>query len=268
MPTSHVLPKSGGLTGLREDSASIPPGEVFDAEILLKNQPPSLTYAVSDDGSEVMLVCSVANNNQAKPLRSAPPAKTNIPPPFFPPRSIPPLMRPHRILETNWPTPTLSPTTLTSSPLTEDIPAYEMTPHHQGIVTADGFLTPCKDGAYAYIHKVDVVNQDDSQRVASHAGIIETVETPETSNALAYPSHLEGTLARLEGRQGNSNTLQPQPSVGSMRSESNYGDDWEQGNSNTLQPQPSLGSMRSESNHGGIWENHPHVVSIHMHEIY
>lgn len=220
-----------------------------------------------------MLVCSVANNNQADPLPSAPPTTINIPPPFFPPRSIPPLMRPHRILETNWPTPTLSPTVLTSSPLTENIPTYEMTPHHQGIVTADGFLTPCKGGAYAYIHKVDLVNQDDSQRVTSHVGVIETVEAPETeapetSNALALPSHLEGTLSQLEGRQGNSNTLQPQPSVGSMRSESDYGDVWEQGNSNTLQPQPSFSSMRSESNYGGVWENHPHVVSIHMHEIY
>lgn len=230
------------LAELRENQDLIQSKEVYDEEMPLENQPP-LQSAVSDYGSETMCAYPVADNNQGEISLSAPPTTTHTPHPLFSwteDRSISPPVLPYRPRETNWPTPILTYASPTSNSCMGDSDNDETQGRHQGMIMGDGVLNPTRTGTYARVGAVGIVNQDDSQRVTSHVGVIETVESSEASNAPGYPSQLEGKLSHLEGSQQNSDTLQPQSSMSSMRSESNY---------------------------GGVWEYHPRVVSINMHKV-
>lgn len=231
------------LTGLRKNQDLFQSKEVYDEEMPLENQPP-LQSAVPDDGSVVMCAYPVADNNQSEISMSAPPTMTHTPHPLFSwtdDRSISPPVLPYRPRQTNWPTPILTYASPTSNPYMGDSDNDEMQGRHQGMIMGDGVLNPTRTGTYARRGGVSIVNQNDSQRVTSHVGVIETIESPEASNAPGYLSQLEGNLSHLEGSQQSFDTLHPQSSMSSMRSESNY---------------------------GRVWEYHPRVVSINMHGVY
>lgn len=245
IPQPLVATKMTSSTELRKGSElTTPAREVSDEEMPLENQPASLPSAVSDHGSEVVRAYPVAGNNQGELSLSAPPTTTNTRHPFFPlseDRPTSPVLRGYRLRETNWPTPTLSYGSLASKQHMSDTDSDEMPrPRHLGMMIGDGLMNPTRDGGFARKGEVSIVNQNDSQRVASHIGVIETVKSPGASNAPDLPSHLERTLSQLEGRLR-------EPTI--------------------LRPRASTTSMGSESNYGGVWENHPHVVSIHMQEV-
>lgn len=229
------------LTKLSEGSEQIAKRNVANEERPLQNPQPTLPHAISDDVSEVMHARPVGDNNQNELSFSAPPTTSNTPHPFSSQsedRSTSPQVHPYRRREKNWPTPLFSYATLTRNPHKGDEEKYGPI---TAIVKGDRPMNPTRDGGWGYIHDVEIVYPNDSQRVTSQIGVIETVESPGPSNAPGYPTHSEESLSLLEERKLNFNDMKPQPSISSLRSE------W---------------------NHGGVWENHPHVVSIHIHEVY
>lgn len=238
IPQPLAVAKKQSLTKLQESSKLKLEEKVFNEEMPQENQPP-LPSAASDDGSEVMRVYPVANNNQGELSSSAPPTTTNTPPPFFSSffedQSTSTPVHPYRQREKNWPTHPLTYASLTSNPQMVGAGSGEKQGRHQGMIMGDGILQPTKTGGYAYRGEVGIVHPNDSQRVTSQVGMIETVESPGASNAPSYPSHLEGTMSQLEGRKPKSKAIKQQPSINSVRSESNY---------------------------GGVWEKHTQVVSL------
>lgn len=213
---------------------------VFGEEIPLENQPLSLPHA----GLEVTRACPVADNNQGERSSSAPIPTNNIRNSFplsSREESISPLMHPDHLQATNLLTPPSTYAAL-ANPHMGDADSREMQGRQPGgMIMGDGILNPTRSGGYGRVGRVRIVDQNNSQRVTSHIGVIETVESAEASNVPSHHSHLEGTLSHLD---------ETQPTF------------------NAHQPQPSNGSMHPESDYGGVWENHPHVVSIQMSEVY
>lgn len=218
---------------------------VLGEEMPLENQPLSLPHAVFDAGSEITRAYPVADSNQGERSSSAP-IPTNNTRNRFPLSSreepISPLMHPDHLQATNLLTLT-PPSTYVALANTHMGGADGRGMQGRqpgGMIMGDGMLNPTKGGGYGRVGRVRIVDQNDSQRVISHIGVIETVESAESSNAPSHHSHSEGTLSHLDETQPNFDAHQSQPSSGSIHTESNY---------------------------GGVWENHPHVVSIQVNEV-
>lgn len=230
IPQPPTVAKEQSLTKLQEPSKLNLEDKASDEEMPQENQQPSLPCAGSDDGSEVMHVYPVANNNQGELSSSAPPTTTNTPPPFssfLEDQSTSTPVHPYRLREKNWPTPPLTYAALTSNPQMVGAGSGEKQGRLQGMIMGDGILQPTRTGGYAYRGQVGIVHPDDSQRVTSQVGVIETVEPPGASNTPGYPSRLEGTMSHLEGRKAKPKAIKQQPSINSVRSGSNYGGVWE-----------------------------------------
>lgn len=209
-------------------------------EIPLKNQPLRLPHT----GSEVTCAYPVADNNQGERSTSAPIQTNNTRNPFPLPcwdESISPLMHPDHLQATNFLTPPSTYAALANPHMGDADSTAAQGRQRGGMIMGDGILNPSRSGGYGRVGRARIVDQDDSQRVTSHIGVIETVESVEASNAPSHPSHLERTFSNLN---------ETQPTFGAH------------------QPQPSSSSVYTESNYGGVWENHPHVVSTHIYKVY
>ena len=70
---------------------------------------------------------------------------------------------------------------LLSSQKTTETEDIEKHGHIQGMIMGDGILSPTRTGTYGRVGEVGFVHQNNTQRIVSQAGIMETVESPRNS---------------------------------------------------------------------------------------